>query len=395
MRVPDLAGLKNATEALNATETPSDEPADSIANSTEPSRRRTFGRPRGLLELENTARSVPAPQKQGAQLEERQSSCPKGKGFYRCANGFTGCCSHDPCDPGQTCSDGKEAGDKDSATATSSEDGRTTTNGMSSMASAQRSQDQSTMGLKSETELLTASSSGDSKPTTSASDSEERRFAPSCPRADGVKFSDVFNITYVIHCNTDNAHASDEAISVGVGGYAQCFTACSKSETCAGFTFVGLDGGICYLKNEMPKGAYVPKAGRNYVSCSKTDPSASALTPTPTEAGKSTDSKKAPIGAIVGGVLGGVALLAFLIFLIAFFARRKRKKIERKRATIVTHIQHGPIQPQQPLLPTHQRQASTSHDVFAPFGGNAAANGSYHHQHTRQRSIYRDNQNWI
>lgn len=117
-------------------------------------------------------------------------------------------------------------------------------------------------------------------------------------------------------------------------------------------------------------------------------PRASAPQPGSTIGSKS--GKKTPVGAIVGAVIGGVLLIGLLLLLVAFITKRKRKKVEQRRATIVTHLTHGPIETQQLNPSGHQRQVSTSHDVFAPFGG------SYHapKTHTRQRSIYQE-QTWI
>ena len=242
--------------------------------------------------------------------------------------------------------------------------------------------------------LRTTSSPGQTTPMASPSRSESSLSAPQCPLRQGTKFRDSYKIKYVVYCNTDNTYPSDEIISVGTGGYAECFSACSKSGSCAGFTYVGLDDGNCYLKSRMPNRAYVQKAGSNYVSCEKGNPNASAPSfsaSSSSDAGDSSSQKKIPVGAVVGGVLGGIAFLASILFLIAYLAKRKRKKIEQRRATIINHITHGPIETQQATSPAHQRSGSTSHDVFAPFGGSY-----YPPQHTRQRSMYKDrDQQWI
>lgn len=140
-----------------------------------------------------------------------------------------------------------------------------------------------------------------------------------------------------------------------------------------------------------------------------------AAAPTTTSTSSSTTS--VPIGAIVGGVIGGIAVLVFAIFLLIFCIKRQRKKIEQRRlaeANPFFQIKKKtsipppppPLHPDQRPNTTHQRNGSTSHDFY----GTTFAGGSYHiphhhhthTHHTRQRSIYNpelgevsNRRNWI
>lgn len=185
----------------------------------------------------------------------------------------------------------------------------------------------------------------------------------------------------------DNTYSSDNTIEVGTGGYSECFSACSVSGLCAGFTYDGLDSGSCYLKQQMPSTQYVSRNGSNYVSCAKVN--ATAVAPSVSTISGATTSrgaKKGSAGIIAGGVVGGLAFLGLILLLVALIARNRRRKIERRRATI-THIIQGPIEAQEMINTSpargHARSGSTAHDAFAPFGGSY-----YHPAHTRQRSIY-------
>jgi hypothetical protein len=142
------------------------------------------------------------------------------------------------------------------------------------------------------------------------------------------------------------------------------------------------------MKSQMPDNAYVTHDGNNYITGAKANP------PHNSGGGSTTTPKKA--GIIAGAVIGSLILLGLLLFCIACCAKRHRKKVEEKRATI-THVIQGPIEMQPYQPPTdhtnHQRQGSTSHDF--------SNGGSYYppQTHTRQRSIYRDqnirDHNWV
>ncbi|KAI6861721.1 hypothetical protein KC338_g5872 [Hortaea werneckii] len=346
MYVPELTGLSNATEILTGTSsesTPS-ESAGAVPTSTD------------LNEITRTLRQLGR--------ENRRLH---------------------PCNPGSTCPDSTTtsstaakttergttvASESSSATVTSTEGSASLQTSASSKSSTVSSSENEDTSSTSASTSSSATSSG------SASSAAVATPAPDCPAGNGTTFSDSSQIDYKIRCNSDNTYDSFNSITVGTGGYDQCFSACSISTQCAGFTFVGIDGGTCYLKQQMPTGDYIAKNGNNYVSCAKVDPSAAKPSPSPSDAA-SGGAKKSNAGAVAGGVIGGIAFLALLLVLIAWIARRRRKKLEEKRATI-THFIHGPIETQQILDNSnggpggrdgHGRSGSTAHDAFAPFGG--------------------------
>ncbi|KAI7551101.1 hypothetical protein KC331_g2765 [Hortaea werneckii] len=304
-----------------------------------------------------------------------------------------------PCNPGSTCPDSTTTSSTAAQTTSkgTAVDGESSTTAVTSTrgsASTQASADSKSSTVSSSkkegTSTISASTSSNATDSASTSSAAIATPAPDCPAGNGTTFSDSSKIDYRIRCNSDNTYDSFNSITVGTGGYDQCFSACSISTQCAGFTFVGIDGGTCYLKQQMPSGNYIAKSGNNYVSCAKVDPSAAKPSPPPSDAA-SGGAKKSNAGAVAGGVVGGIAFLALLLVLIAWIARRRRKKLEEKRATI-THFIHGPIETQQTLDNSnggpdgrdgHGRSGSTAHDAFAPFGGSY-----YQHPHTRQRSIY-------
>ena len=405
MYVPELTGLSNATEILTGTSsesTPS-ESAGAVPTSTDLNEitrtLRQLGREnRRLRASTGLPRSSLSQKEEVHGLQDRQS-CPSGKAFYSCANGFRGCCSVDPCNPGSTCPDSTTtsstaaqtteegttvASESSSATVTSTEGSASTQASASSKSSTVSSSENEDASTTSASTSSSVTSSG------SASSAAVATPAPDCPAGNGTTFFDSSQIDYKIRCNSDNTYDSFNSITVGTGGYDQCFSACSISTQCAGFTFVGIDGGTCYLKQQMPSGDYIAKNGNNYVSCAKVDPSAAKPSPSPSDAAPGA-AKKSNAGTVAGSVIGGIAFLALLLVLIAWIARRRRKKLEEKRATI-THFIHGPIETQQILDNSsggpgsrdgHGRSGSTAHDAFAPFGGSY-----YQPPHTRQRSIY-------
>lgn len=407
MFVPELSGLSDATEILTPS-AESSQPAAHTADLLEVTKSlRRFGRESArLLASTGIPRSHPAVEEPNRELQNRQS-CASGTTFYSCANGFRGCCFVNPCNPSGGCPDAKTTSRASAAqtktseaSATKTEAAPRTTGASEKPSTTQEIKTSGTTKAESQTarsSIIAASSTVSSTAPTSTTNAAATP-APSCPAGNGTIFTDGSKIDYKIHCNSDNSYSSFKTITVGVGGYDQCFSACSISNQCAGFTFVGLDDGSCYLKQQLPASDFVAKNGTNYISCSKVDPTAAAPSPTPSS-NASSGKKKTLAGAIAGGVIGGLAFLALLLFLIAFIARRRRKKIEEKRATI-THIIQGPIETQQMLdnsgaPAAHGRSGSTAHDAFAPFGGSY-----YQPSHTRQRSIYlapheRGEQQWV
>jgi hypothetical protein len=338
--------------------------------------------------------------------------CPQGQNYYSCqANGFTGCCSKNPCNPGVVCS---ESNDSTTATleSTSAALSQSTTELATGTSSASAVTTATTANSKSETREVSSAVTSTTETfaeatrnTTAPQVGAEVISAPSCPKGNGTTFSDNNNIAYIVHCASDNTAESYNSVQVSIGGYAQCFSSCSTSRDCAGFTYVGLDGGVCYLKATMPNDTYVAKDMNNYISCAKLDPNASASQPTPTPTQSPSyfpsPSKNPNKGAVAGGIVGGLATIALVLILIAFLARRRRKSLESKRATL-THVFGGPIEPghcnrnAQATLPLHNRtgSTSTSSDPFVQFGGTyppCTQPEMGMSQHTRQRSVYRSN----
>lgn len=345
-------------------------------------------------------------------LAARSRYCPRGKAFYRCANGFVGCCSHDPCNPGETCRDRAKASHKKEkskgathtqrpathmtghSSHTQSHDTPTVTHGteqqISTKTNSGSSQDTST---SSKTSILTDSPTG-GMPSTTSSAPVMSGTPPSCPGGNGTVYTDSHKMEYRIFCGMENTFESYNSVYVSVGGYSQCFSACSPEHKCAGFTFVGTNSdctGNCYEHTQMPNNTYVQHADDNFkkfVTATKVN------SPHNEGTGRiSTPSKK---GIIAGAIIGTTLFIVVLFFLL-FCWRRRKKRIEKRRTT--TMIQS--TQPQRPIeLQSYpstadpQRQGSTSHD-FQPYRG-----GSYPPPaHTRQRSIYKDqgirDHNWV
>lgn len=349
--------------------------------------------------------------------------CPQGQSYYVCnTTGFRGCCSKNACDPNVVCPEGNGSA-VTSSKDTSSHDSRPTENSLSdqiaNLLTSSVNATAATVGSHTQSEtrqvksVVTSASGKPAEASLSATAiraTEDVASAPSCPKGNGTTYSDNNNIAYIVRCNSDNSSPSYDNVQVSIGGYAQCFSTCSTSGDCAGFTYVGLDGGTCYLKAKMSNDTYLAKTGTNYVSCAKINPNASA--PRPSASATPAPSTNGPNkGAIAGGVVGGIAIFGLIIFLIAFLARRRRKDLESKRATL-THVFGGAIEPgrrgddDHQSLPLHHHHAGdTGTGTFAPFGGTYSPQYSgvpmsqqpQQYQHTRQRSTYRphDEANWL
>ncbi|KAK3675422.1 hypothetical protein LTR78_004505 [Recurvomyces mirabilis] len=377
MIVPDLTGLSNANDRNDT----APDTTEVIANV---SKAKAFGRVGRLIDTTNTKsnspdRSVQAKNEQLKGLPYKQA-CASGTAFYACGNGFIGCCAVDPCSPGAAggCPTQKATITTAVATTSSSSSSSNTSSSQSTgTATGKASTSQATaLTTSSATSsgLLTASHTPTSTAVTTSGNPVLGTPIPQCPGANNTLYTDNSKIQYQIHCNADNSRSSDNNITVGTGGYAQCFSACSVSTTCAGFTYVGLDSGNCFLKPAMPNNAYLQKSQSNYISCSKIN--ASAAAPVPGISGTSTpkSSGASNIGVVVGGVVGGVAGLALVLVAIALIARWRRSKVENSR-TSEAHIIHGPLESHDMTTMTagpaygHGRSGSTAHDAFATYGG--------------------------
>ncbi|PPJ56205.1 hypothetical protein CBER1_09392 [Cercospora berteroae] len=199
---------------------------------------------------------------------------------------------------------------------------------------------------------------------------------PECPQASLDRFTDSAGIPYLIKCSTTNAGAAYELVKVDRGGYGQCFSSCSYRADCVGFSFVGNDSGICYLRNEQSSGEESTALVASYVTCYKVDPAAVASG----EPKSDSSSGGTNIGAIAGGVVGGIAGLALLLLLIAFLTRRYRRKVDERREK--RKVGRPMLSPQDtydgfhhnPHVTTvtaglHQRSGSTANDVYMSAGG--------------------------
>lgn len=103
-------------------------------------------------------------------------------------------------------------------------------------------------------------SSSTVSPTVSPSASAINGNQPQCDST----FTDSWGITYYVKCKSDSTEDSFRAVPVYSGGFSACFGACDNVQDCKGFTFVGEDGGTCYLKKAP--GTFVPKEKNNFVT---------------------------------------------------------------------------------------------------------------------------------
>ncbi len=101
MRVPGAAELRRSDVIYRTTVHHPEESSHETPEEHEHHRRpKGFGRPKAVLHAsQSPSRSTLAEKKPKGHIAPRQS-CSHGEMFYKCANGFTGCCSVDPCDSG-------------------------------------------------------------------------------------------------------------------------------------------------------------------------------------------------------------------------------------------------------------------------------------------------------
>ncbi|KAK5117650.1 hypothetical protein LTR62_005073 [Meristemomyces frigidus] len=403
MIVPDLTGLSSAIDELIVIDTAA-APTNIAATASDVIRKaKGFGRKSRLTAVAHAkATGLNRATEAGKGLLKglpAKQACASGTSFYACARGFVGCCAVDPCASGEcpslkagkvVTSGGTTAGNTASADSGPQQLSSSTEETSSNQAS--RTQTDTSPSTSSATSAFVTAASSANSTTQTASPSSITALAtvPACPAANNTLYIDSTNIQYQIHCNADNSQASFNDNTVGTGGYGECFSACSTSTECAGFTYVGLDSGDCYLKSAMPSSLFVQKAGNNYISCAKLN--ASAASPIPTTSGtglpRPAGSSKGHTGAIVGGAVGGILGLALVLFLIAALARYRRHKLDNRRAS-VTHVIHGPLDSHDMTntypftYPSpnnsnkspagagqhHGRSGSTAHDAFAPYGG--------------------------
>lgn len=136
----------------------------------------------------------------------------------------------------------------------------------------------------------------------------------------------------------------------------------------------------------------------NTGTAASTMPANSSTTTTPTiSALPDTQSGGSNVGAIAGGAVGGVAALVFILALLAFLVRRHRKMVDsRREAEKLKNSIRPAAAPDGRHYGTHEinghhRSGSTANDAYTLQGGSY-----YTPQHTRQRSIFRDeDRNWV
>nr|OQO20023.1 hypothetical protein B0A51_13843 [Rachicladosporium sp. CCFEE 5018] len=368
---PSDAGSSSLSEA-HSTAYDADFAEDALSASDLSKTAKRYGKPTPVAAMRGSSRS------QTYKKDAVLGDCPSGQLFYNCqTTGFIGCCSINPCNPGSTCPESAAssavAAAISSASAAKSSSQAAGTSSTAELVSSSAAQSSSS-AMSAQTAVVSATSTPPSILQTATSNvAAAATFAPapSCPGGNNNVYTDNSKLAYTVHCNSDNSAPSYDSIQVQTGGYAECFSSCSLKSTCMGFTYVGLDNGSCYFKSSLLTGSYVAKAGSNYITASKNDPTASVSQPA------LPDKKKSNTGAIAGGVVAGVLSLVLVLVLIAFLVRRRRAKLDSKRATM-THIFGGAVEPgkasspddqQMHTLPIHQRSGSTSHDVFAPYGG--------------------------
>ncbi|KAH0377561.1 hypothetical protein KCU92_g9168, partial [Aureobasidium melanogenum] len=183
-----------------------------------------------------------------------------------------------------------------------------------------------------------------------------------CPAANMTTYVDPNKVQYSIRCNADNSYDSFNSTSVSTGGFGKCFPACDNLAACAGFTFVGSDSGTCYLKSDLPEDGYSSTAGSNYVTVAllnrddQVDPPADA--PPTNSSGPPPGSKGTPVGAIVGGAIGGLILLVLLALLVFYCLRRRRRIRSEEIRSATQRFPPGPMEPR-----------PKSDSLFAALGG--------------------------
>lgn len=317
-----------------------------------------------------------------------RQNCPSGTAYHVCQNGFKGCCSVDPCNPGDTCPDVSDDSSSPSSALTSAptdsspNSSTSTTPDINTPNTPLQTATRATSIVTVTGPLPTTSQQPAPSPTTifvsainspftSASSSKSSSAGlsaiasptasstnPACPTANNTVAENEGtsnHARYKILCGMDSSADSSDAVSVVSGGFSGCFAACDNDSSCAGFSFVGSDNGTCHLKSQI--GDYVSKPDDNLVLCVKTRKDASE-----TGGGKHTST-----GTIVGAVVGSVVGALLLLLIAAFFARRRmRKSNEMKRATLKN-------KPWGKLRGGSDNESMFEpENMFAPYGGNNA-----------------------
>lgn len=186
-----------------------------------------------------------------------------------------------------------------------------------------------------------------------------------CPAANNTIYTDVTHTSYEVHCAEDNSASSFNTVTIDEGGFSSCFSSCSNATACAGFTYVGLDSGSCYLKDAMPDDEYVATSDSNYVSCvvTATNSSAAINSSVPaavatTATGTGATDTQSKTNLIAGSAAGGAAAFLLCILAIVLITRRRRRKHadDSRKATKMSSIS----------TPT---ESPAKGEAFASYGG--------------------------
>lgn len=316
-------------------------------------------------------------------LFPRVGDCPGLQQFYSCGNGFRGCCSIDPCNPGVICpEDGDSSSDSDGDRTTSPPTtSRFTSGALTSTASTRAAE----TTVPSTTDEVTNETSPSSTPSSSTADTAATTAAAAttedptsentedptssttstpatstissaslsptfCPDANNTVFANQDNNSYQLICDLglpgETLGTSEIAT---IDAFPACISSCDDTDECVGVTFVNHEsGGTCNLKS----------AKGPFESCPDESSCTSAV-----RLGSSDSSDSAsPLGAALGGALGGLAVLALLIAL--FFCLRRRK-----RARAVDEPDYRRKWDSTADADTEPMRVKDGQSVFAPFGG--------------------------
>lgn len=117
------------------------------------------------------------------------------------------------------------------------------------------------------------------------------------PQCDST-FKDPWGITYYVKCSSDSSEDSFRTVPVYSGGFSACFGACDNVQDCKGFTFVGENGGFCYLKKSP--GTFIPKDSGTFVTAFQLEAlgySVTSRNPAVSTIGQASSVSSRPIGA--------------------------------------------------------------------------------------------------
>lgn len=315
-------------------------------------------------------------------LFPRVGDCPGLQQFYSCGNGFRGCCSIDPCNPGVICpEDGDSPSDSDGDRTTFPPTTSRFTSGALTSTASTRAADTTVTSTTDEVTNETSpsptisSSNTNTAATTAAATTEDPTAANTedltssttstpatstissaslsptfCPDANNTVFANQDNNSYQLICDLGLPGETLGTSEIEtIDAFPACISSCDDTDDCVGVTFLNHEsGGTCNLKS----------AKGPFESCPDDSSCTSAV-----RLGSSGSSDSAsPLGAALGGALGGLAILALLIAL--FFCLRRRK-----RARAVDEPDYRRKWDSTADADTEPMRVKDGQSVFAPFGG--------------------------